>query len=98
MSGRTFHDFYAPIDGTALRFQMLCVDGAPKAVLPVQPLRPVLGRRRMQALNAQLDLLEVLLKDLPWPALAGCIGRGNLGAIIEAAEARRAEIYGAARA
>lgn len=91
---KEFHDFYVPISGTAIKFSMRCDDGKPKWIGPMVQLAVECGDHRARRVHAQLDLLNHLLKDLPWAALASCCGRGPMGAVIEAAEARRAEIYG----
>jgi hypothetical protein len=93
MSERVFHDFYAPIDGTAFKFSMRCKDKLPNFLYALAPLAVEMGATRSSALYAQLDLVNHLLRDLPWAMLASQ-KRGNIGAILEAAEARRAEIYG----
>lgn len=88
---RDYHDFYAPIEGFACRFTMRCDDGLP---VWIQLAAPPVRKEVTMKLVAQLDLVNHLLRSLPWAALA-TQRHGNIGAVIEAAEARRREIYGA---
>lgn len=92
MSEANYHDFYAPIDGEAERFTIRCCDGAVTKIRPT-PLIPGDTLRRFAVLG-YLELINHLLMSLPWAALVSCKGTGNICAIIEAAEARRFEIYG----
>lgn len=94
-AGRHFHDFYAPVDGVARKFSLACDDGAPVALLCMEPLTPTRDFPHTPVLLRALDDCSKLLKSgLPWGAMLAH-QRGDLGAVIEAAEARRAEIYGA---
>lgn len=91
MTRRRFHDFFAPIDGFAVRFSMRCDDGLPKQIHKAEPIEG----RACDKVVAQLDLLNHLLKSVPW-AMVAVQTAGNIGAVIEAAEARRCELYGPA--
>lgn len=92
MAEQAYYDFYAPVFGVATKFSMRCNDGLPKKLMALAPLHVEFGTRG-ERLYLDLDLVNHLLRDIPWAALRMC-KRGNLGAVIEAAEARRAEIYG----
>jgi hypothetical protein len=87
-----WHQFFAPINGVACRFAMRCEDGAPKGLFCVDAGN---GTDCTHDLCRQLAAVTALLKGgLPWGAVLTQHG-GDLGAVIEAAEARRLEIYGA---
>lgn len=90
MTARSYHDFFAPIEGDAVRFTMRCDDGLP---VWIQCARPPASRALTARLVVRLDLVNHLLKSLPWAAFT-LQGHGDIGAVLEAAEARRAEIYG----
>lgn len=93
-AAQQYHDFYAPIGGTAVRFSMRCAQGRPIWIGPLVPLHMELGQARGERLYGQLDLLNHLMKSVPWAALASCRGASAITTIVEAAEARRQEIYG----
>src|SRR5690242_14494637 len=90
MTARAYHDFFAPIDGDAVRFTMRCDDGSP---VWIQCAAPPASRALTARLVGGLDLVNHLLKSLPWEAFR-LQRAGHIGAVLEAAEARRAEIYG----
>ena len=87
------HQFMAPIEGEAYRFLMECRDGVPVAIYAHD-----IGDSRVPRMEIGQDLAQLnilIAKGLPWGAVC-TQHQGDLGAIIEAVEARRAEIYGAA--
>lgn len=85
------HEFFAPIDGVACRFSLHCAAGVPQALFAADngtnpKPDPFIARQLA-------DLNELMRKGLPWAAVR-TQHQGNIGAIIEAAESRRLEIYG----
>lgn len=85
-----WHQFLAPIDGKAQRFAMRCENGEPKALVGVEE---GFTSTKNDLCCQLVDLNSLMAKGLPWGAV--CTQRqGVIGAIIEAAEVRRAEIYG----
>jgi hypothetical protein len=90
-----WHHFKAPIDGAAYNFAIRCEDGVPKRIYCTDPRQNMV--ERVRAIPPQLDDVNKLLhKGLPWAAVT-LQKLGDIGAVIEAAEARRAEIYGSAQ-
>lgn len=86
-----WHQFRAPIDGKACRFVVRCTHGQPDGLFCIHP--GYLTNARLRELLQDLRALTKLLKGgLPWDAVR-LQHQGNLGAVIEAAEARRVEIY-----
>jgi hypothetical protein len=90
MKGR-WHQFQAPVGGKALRFAMRCEDGQVRGLHltdagQVNLPRPLVG---------DLLALSALLRHgaLPWE-MVRLQTQGHIGAVIEAAEARRVELYG----
>jgi len=86
-----WHQFRAPIDGKACRFVVRCSNGKPDGLFCIHPGH--LSNTRLYQLVQDLRALTKLLKGgLPWDVVR-LQHQGNLGAVIEAAETRRAEIY-----
>ncbi len=89
---RDFHDFYAPVGGRTWRFTMRLDNDQ---VANLASAWPWADGIEMTVLRLDLDVVNQLLAEgLPWAALAAVRSRRDLGAVIEAAEARRREIYG----
>ncbi len=85
------HRFYAPIEGKSHSFIMQCHAGNPVAIYAYDSgawPKPDPDVARQLA-----DLNDLMRKGLPWGAVC-TQHQGNIGAVIEAAELRRAEIYG----
>lgn len=86
---RHYHDFYAPVDGVARKFALRADDGKVMWIGAMEPL-PAKDIK----LHTTLDcIIKLLHRGVPW-AVFTSHRAGDIGAVIEAAEARRAEIYG----
>lgn len=86
-----WHKFKAPIYGKAYLFSMRCEDGEPKRLYCVDPQQSWVDA--LEKIPPQLDVINKLLhRGLAWDAIRQQ-HQGDIGAVIEAAEARRAEIY-----
>jgi hypothetical protein len=91
-AGITEHLFSAPIAGVACRFSLHCDGGKPTAIFGVDDGGP---NKPDSDICSQLAALNALIaKGLPWGAVR-LQHQGDIGAVIEAAEARLAELYGA---
>lgn len=90
-AGVTEHQFFAPIDGAACRFVLHCDGGKPVGLFGMDDGGP--NKPDPDVCRQLADLNALMAKGLPWGAVC-TQHQGNIGAIIEAAEARRAELYG----
>lgn len=87
-----WHQFRAPIDGKSFPFSMRCEDGVPQALFAIDDGQ---GRAPDTLCFKLADLNGLIRKGMVWE-IVRTQHQGDLGAVIEAAEARRVEIYGEA--